>query len=240
MSKGATTEVAIVDYGMGNLFSVSQACEQAGLSWSITSSSQDLLLSDAVILPGVGAFGDAMETLSKLDLVSVLRDIAASSKPFIGICLGMQLMMTESHEFGSHRGLGIIEGEVLRLQESVQESRVMKIPQIGWNQINLVGSSRDEENLETRSEALDSPLLEGISDGEYMYFVHSFYSKLSEPSLIASTTRYAGIEFCSSVRIGNLFACQFHPERSGPRGLQVYKNLAKLIKTAENTEMVKE
>ncbi|MCK9276304.1 MAG: imidazole glycerol phosphate synthase subunit HisH [Syntrophales bacterium] len=127
--------VAIVDYGLGNLFSIAQACTIVGLNSIITSSKKDILDAEAVILPGVGAFGDAMSALQRLDLVSVLRFISESSKPLVGICLGMQLMMTESYEFGHHKGLGIIEGPVERFDAPKEKERLLKVPQIGWNQI---------------------------------------------------------------------------------------------------------
>jgi len=233
MSNASSSEVAIVDYGMGNLFSVGQACERAGLRTVVASSTQEILAADAVILPGVGAFGDAMETLTRLDLVSCLRDIAASPKPLVGICLGMQLLMTESHEFGSHRGLGIIEGEVVNLKVSVEGTRVLKVPQVGWNQIDAMGSDGHENNTEVSNEPWESPLLEGLSDGEYMYFVHSYYPDPVDARTVVSTTRYGDIEFCSSLHLGSVFACQYHPERSGPAGLRIYQNLAALISTQQ-------
>jgi glutamine amidotransferase len=187
------------------------------------------MAADAVVLPGVGAFGDAMETLAKLDLVSVLRDIAASPKPLIGICLGMQLLMTESYEFGRHRGLGIIEGEVVRLEASADGPKVLKVPQIGWNRIYPVGLDHHRDGSGTDHATWKSPLLQGLPAGEYMYFVHSFYPKPANASVVMSNTRYGPTEFCSSLRFGSVFACQFHPERSGPAGLRVYRNLAQLI-----------
>ena len=229
MSNTQAVHVAIVDYGMGNLFSVKQACVRAGLQVVIASSPQELIAADAVILPGVGAFGDAMETLTRLDLVSSLRDIAASPKPLVGICLGMQLLMTESHEFGRHRGLGIIEGEVVSLEVGVEGPRVLKVPQVGWNRIYAMGSGRHSDGTEVSDTPWESPLLNGLTDGEYMYFVHSFYPKPVDASAVVSTTRYGNIEFSSSIRLGGVFACQFHPERSGPAGLRIYQNLAELI-----------
>lgn len=208
--------VAIVDYGMGNLFSVQRACEQVGLPAVISAFADEVLRADAVILPGVGAFGDAMAELRRLDLVAALQEVAASGKPLMGICLGMQLFMTESHEFGRHRGLGLIEGEVVRFDAPRHGSQVLKVPQVGWNRIiKAVGPNSWEA----------SPL-EGLQDGEFMYFVHSFYARPVEPSVVLATSRYGHLEFCSSLRRGNLFACQFHPERSGPQGLRIYRNLA--------------
>ena len=128
-------KVAIADYGIGNLFSVRHACEQVGLEASITTSSKEIVTASAVILPGVGAFGDAMAALERLGLKSALRDFAASGRPILGICLGMQLLMTQSHEFGRHRGLNIVEGEVLRLKEFTEEERRLKVPHVGWNRI---------------------------------------------------------------------------------------------------------
>jgi glutamine amidotransferase len=237
MPNAPGAQVAIVDYGLGNLFSVKQACEHAGLRAIITSSRQEITAADAVVLPGVGAFGDAVETLARLDLMSVLRDIAASPKPLVGICLGMQLLMTESHEFGSHRGLGIIEGEVVRLEMTVDGPRMLKVPQVGWNHIYAAGLGRHRDGPEPNDTTWKSPLLEGIADGEYLYFVHSFYPKPVDAGVVVSITRYGPIEFCSSLRLGSVFACQFHPERSGPAGLCIYRNLAKLI-TAPKPEQI--
>ena len=212
-------QVAIVDYGMGNLFSVKHACEAVGLKAALVSSAQDIFSAVGVILPGVGAFGDAMEALARLDLVSVLLDIAASEKPLVGICLGMQLLMTGSHEFGWHRGLGIIEGEVVRLEPPVSCGGTrLKVPQVGWNRIYEISNGSWKDSF-----------LEGLKDGEFMYFVHSFCVKPGDSSLLLSTTRFGDIEFCSSLRRGNVFACQFHPERSGLHGLCIYRNLAARI-----------
>src|SRR3990172_79408 len=168
--------VPIVDYGMGNLFSVKHACEAVGLKAALVSSAQDILSAVGVILPGVGAFGDAMEALARLDLVSVLLDIAASEKPLVGICLGMQLLMTGSHEFGWHRGLGIIEGEVVRLEPSVScgDTR-LKVPQVGWNRIYEISNGSWKDSF-----------LEGLKDGEFMYFVHSFYKARGFKSFVVN------------------------------------------------------
>jgi glutamine amidotransferase len=208
--------VAIVDYGMGNLFSVKHACESVGLTAVMTSSPEVLCSASAVILPGVGAFGDAMQALRRLQLTGPLREVAASGRPLLGICLGMQLLMTESSEFGRHRGLGLIEGDVVRLgAESDNGARRVKVPQVGWNRITPAPTAGWEGSL-----------LEGVPDGAYMYFVHSFYVRPAEAGVALSRTRYGPTEFCSSVSLGSLFACQFHPERSGPQGLQVYRSLA--------------
>ena len=219
-------QIAIVDYGLGNLFSVKQACEWVGMQAQITASHADLFAADAVILPGVGAYGRAMEALRKLDLVEPLRDIGASDRWLIGICLGLQLLMTESYEFGIHQGLGIIEGDVVPLENPVDsswldgKSRRLKVPQVCWNRIWTTDAENPTWN--------NSPLA-GLSNGEYMYFVHSFYVKPVNEACVVSTTQYGGIKFCSSIMYNNTFACQFHPERSGPQGLMIYENIATMV-----------
>jgi glutamine amidotransferase len=223
--------VAIVDYGMGNLFSVSQACQHVGLDETITSSRDEILSADAVILPGIGAFGDAMATLKRLDLVEVLRDVAASGKPLIGVCLGLQLLMAESFEFGRHQGLGIIEGEVVRFDNPMEGTRKLKVPQVGWNSIYQV--ERQDNGKDDGWK--DSPYA-GIKDGEFMYFVHSYIVRPEDRNVILSVSRYGQVEFCSSIHSGNIFACQFHPERSGSEGLKIYRNLAAHIESAFNQE----
>lgn len=216
--------VAIVDYGMGNLFSVRQACEHAGLNVSITAARAEILNADAVILPGIGAFGDAMATLSKLDLVGVLKDVAASGKALVGVCLGLQLLMTESLEFGLHKGLGIIEGQVVPFDNPVESSRKLKVPQVGWNSVHRIGGNGNGE-----AQAWENSPLAEIADGEFMYFVHSYIVQPENQDVILSVSRYGQIEFCSSIHSQNIFACQFHPERSGTEGLKIYRNLASHI-----------
>lgn len=211
-----TPIVAIVDYGLGNLFSIKQACAVVGLNSIITNSPKDILSADAVILPGVGAYGDAMRTLYRLDLVNVLLDIVESPKPLIGICLGLQLLMTESYEFGCHKGLGIIEGPVVRFDAPKEKERILKVPQINWSRIFQPANGLGWHGT----------LLDRIDEGEYMYFVHSYIVQPQDINVILSTSHYGHIEFCSSIQQHNVFAWQFHPERSGPKGLQIYKNLA--------------
>ncbi|MDT4969348.1 MAG: imidazole glycerol-phosphate synthase subunit HisH [Acidobacteriota bacterium] len=218
-------KVAIVDYGMGNLFSVRQACEHAGLDVGITSERAEILKADAVILPGIGAFGDAMATLSRLDLVGVLQDVAASGKELVGVCLGLQLLMSESFEFGRHKGLGIIEGQVVPFDHPAEGARKLKVPQVGWNSIHHVGG--DGKN--GREDAWENSPFAEIRDGEFMYFVHSYIVQPENKGVILSVSRYGHIEFCSSIHYQNIFACQFHPERSGREGLKIYCNLASHI-----------
>ena len=206
-------KVAIVDYALGNLYSIKHACERVGLESIITSSRDEILQADGVLLPGMGAYGEAMQTLHKLDLVTVLQDYAASGRPLIGICLGIQLLLTESYEFGNHKGLGIIEGAVIPLDHPHEGERELKIPQVGWNQLHA-------------SRSWDGTPLEDIPNNEYMYFVHSFVPKPQDVNVVLSTTNYGGVEFCSSIQQKNIFACLFHPERSGIAGLRIYQNLA--------------
>ena len=215
--------VAIVDYGLGNLFSVEQACAFVGLNSIVTNSKKDILGADAVILPGVGAYGDAMLTLYRLDLVHVLRDIVVTPTPIVGICLGLQLLMTESYEFGRYKGLGIIEGPVVRFDAPKEKERILKIPQIGWNRVFQPANGL----------RWNGTLLDGMDDAEYMYFVHSFTVQPQDSNVVLSTSRYGHIEFCSSIHYHNVFACQFHPERSGPEGIKIYRNLARQLKRKE-------
>jgi glutamine amidotransferase len=212
---------------MGNLFSVKHACEHAGLEARITPEKKEILSADAVILPGIGAFGDAMDSLNRLDLVSPLREVAASHRPLVGICLGLQLLMEEGSEFGIHQGLGVIKGQVVRFDNAGPGCKTFKVPQVGWNRIFRVSGKQASQGAggSARSAWPVSPL-EGIPDGEFMYFVHSFYVMPLDSGLVLTTTRYGDTEFCSSLRRRNIFACQFHPERSGPWGLQIYRNLA--------------
>lgn len=215
MSDTGGLQVAIVDYGMGNLFSIKQACESVGLKASLASSPQELLAAAAVIVPGVGAFGDAMAALHHLDLVEALREVAHTGRPLIGICLGLQLLMTKSFEFGCHEGLDLIPGEVVRLTEEPGAGQRFKVPQVGWNSIHPGKDQRWADSL-----------LAGLREGDFMYFVHSFYAKPEDPRVVCAVTHYGPLPFCSSLRCGNIFATQFHPERSGPQGLRIYQNLA--------------
>jgi len=211
--------VAIVDYGMGNLFSVRSACEEVGMRVIITHRHHDLLEADAIILPGVGAFGDAMKALTRLGLVDVLRGLAGSGKPLIGICLGMQIMMTRSYEFGIHEGLNIIPGEVVRLPEVKNGVQKLKVPHVCWSPIQ-----------KPKDVSWEGSYLQGMADGESMYFIHSFYARPADPRHILSVTRFGSHEFCSSLQKGNVFACQFHPERSGRFGLMIYMNILETIR----------
>lgn len=217
MSEEGKFNVAIVDFGMGNLFSVQQACRIVGIDGEITSHWKAVSKADAVILPGVGAFGTAMQRLKELDLIKPLIDVAQSNRPLLGICLGMQLLMTQSHEFGLYEGLDILPGEVVRFSSPTKPERTFKVPHTGWSQIYQSETS------------WNGSLLEGIPDGEYMYFIHSYYINPKDSSITMSISHYGNTTFCSSIRKHNVFGCQFHPERSGGQGLTIYNNLANML-----------
>lgn len=207
--------VVIVDYGMGNLFSVQRACAHAGLDARLSSEKRDLLAAEGAILPGVGAFGSAMEALERLDLASPLRDFAASGRPLFGICLGLQLLMSESEEFGRHKGLDLVRGAVRRLPGTGPDGRRVKVPQVGWNRLTRPAGAAPD--------AWQASPLRGIDERETFYFVHSYYVAPESPGTVLSLTDYAGHEYCSSLRAGNVFACQFHPEKSARTGLGIYR-----------------
>lgn len=236
MTLGLGARVAIVDYGMGNLFSVEQACIKVGLPASIATTPEEILSADGVILPGVGAFGDAMSNLEQRGLTCALQEFARSGKPLVGICLGMQLLMTESHEFGHHRGLGIVEGEVVRLEGNWEGHPKVKIPHVGWNRIYSVWPEGARIREPKDAPRWEGTPLEGLCDGDFMYFVHSYQPRPRDPGLAFALTQYGANRICSAFRQGSVFACQFHPERSGPKGLRLYHNLARMIKGAARPE----
>jgi len=199
--------IVIVDYGMGNLRSVQKALERVGATGIVTGDPAALETSRGIVLPGVGAFGDAMANLQARRLLEpVLRQVE-QGKPLLGICLGMQLLFDESEEMGRHRGLGLLPGRVVRFPEGD-----LKVPHVGWNQ------------LHTRR----GKLLAGIADGAYAYFVHSYCVMPTEPTDVLATTEY-GIEFASVVERERIFGAQFHPEKSQEVGLQLLKNFAQLV-----------
>lgn len=223
MSEPRRPRVAIVDYGLGNLFSVRQACHHAGMDATITSSRSEVANADGVILPGIGAFGDAMQTLRSLQLVDTLRGVADGGRPLVGICLGMQLLMDVSYEFGRHEGLGIIPGSVERFPDQIQGTARLKVPQVGWNRVHKPVAVPAAEDGWARGP------MAGVADGEFMYFVHSYVVRPAAPDVVLAISRYGAVEFCSGVARANVVAWQFHPERSGPRGLRLYGNVAALM-----------
>jgi len=218
------SKVAIVNYGVGNLFSVKQACEKCGMDAVITFSKSEIRSADAVILPGVGAFGAAMNALRRLHLIDIIKEAVFSLKPFVGVCLGMQLLMEKSYEFGEHDGLGIVKGTVVRFEDLKSNShRVLKIPHIGWNTFY-------KPKADVEKKTWKGSFLESFSENKSMYFVHSYYVKLNDSKTCLSMSQYGDTEFCSSLQYKNIFACQFHPERSGPEGLRIYEALASKLR----------
>jgi glutamine amidotransferase len=205
------TRIAIVDYGLGNLFSVERAFTAAGATATITSDPQDLVAVDGIVLPGVGAFGEGMRNLEDRGFASAIRSLAAEGMPTLGICLGMQLLMEESEELGRWEGLALLSGRVIRFQPG---ETWVKVPQIGWNAIVPATTDRSWHGT----------LLDGIDPGEFVYFVHSYCVMAERPQDELARTEYAGLAFCSVVSHGNVMGCQFHPEKSGPAGLRLIHN----------------
>jgi glutamine amidotransferase len=199
--------IAIVDYGMGNLRSVQKAFERVGAEARVIPSPHELADASGIVLPGVGAFGQAMDNLQVAGWVEPLRDACARGVPFIGICLGMQLLFNTSEEMGQHAGLGVLPGEVKRFNGN------LKVPQMGWNRIRI---------------RQDHILLSDVPDGSYAFFVHSYYCAPSNPSVVLATTDY-GIEFASMVARGNILGAQFHPEKSQTVGLRMLANFASMV-----------
>lgn len=209
--------VVIIDYGLGNLFSVKQACLAVGLDPTISCDKKDVEASEAIILPGVGAFGDAMSNLANRNLIPALRDAIEAGKPFLGICLGMQLLFDDTEEFGHYKGLGLVGGRVRRLEPGKEA----KVPHIGWNRLHRP----DHTATGTWN---DTPL-ENLDDGVFMYFVHSYHVIPKDRSVVVAETRYGDAVFCSALKYRNIFAFQCHPERSGPDGLQAYRSFARTV-----------
>lgn len=209
-------KVVIIDYHLSNLFSVKNACEHLGMEVDITSSAKKLLEADGAILPGVGAFGDAMKNLRKCGLVSAINKFVKCGRPFMGVCLGAQLLFSESEEFGKHKGLGFIEGKVKKFPNIIKGHPIL-IPQIGWNRIYL---PQDSEN------AWSKTYLKDMSNGQFMYFVHSFYMDPKDPNSILAKTNYEGFEYVSAILKNNIFAVQFHPEKSSDKGLEIYRRFS--------------
>ena len=205
------------------MFSVTKACEHAGLDPVVTSNSRELFDAAAVILPGVGAFGEAMANLQRLDLISPIQDVIASGKPFVGICLGMQLLFSESEEFGRTKGLGVVPGRVIRFPSTNAQGATVRVPQIGWNRISRPATI-----------SWDKTLLASTVPGEHMYFLHSYYAVPEESDVVLCTTDYEGLEYCSGVAVNNVVGLQFHPEKSAGRGVAIYETLARRISKAKN------
>ena len=210
--------VAIIDYGLGNLFSINNACKLVGLNTIITSDINKISKADALILPGVGAFGDAINSLNENNLTQTIYEFVRTGKPFLGICLGMQLLFSESEEFGSHKGLDLIKGKVVKFPSFNKVGESIRVPQIQWNQIYADDINRWNE----------SPL-KNISEGTYMHFVHSYYAIPEENNNILTYTEYEGIRYTSAVMKDNIIGIQYHPEKSAEAGINIYRNWANYI-----------
>ncbi len=198
--------IAIIDYGMGNLRSVQKALEAGGAQTIITDDAKKIASADKIVLPGVGAIAPAMEKLQQLHLVNVIKDEIKNGKPFLGICLGLQLLFEDSFEGGEGKALGIFKGSVKRFEK-------LKVPQMGWNQISITQK--------------DCPLFKGIKDGAEVYFCHSYFVEPTDKNVTAAMTNY-GISYTSVVNHKNLFGVQFHPEKSQTVGLKILENFVKL------------
>ena len=204
-----TPKIVIVDYGMGNLRNVQKAFEKIGFEARLTRNKNEIGRASAIVLPGVGAFKDCMENLEKYGLVEILLRSIEKGKPYLGICLGLQVLFSESEEFGSHKGLDLIKGKVVRFEPDSEH----KVPHMGWNTIE-----KEKEG----------PMLQGIESGDFFYFVHSYYVIPDKTEWISSFTTY-GKPFVSSIWKENLFATQFHPEKSQHKGLRILENFIKSI-----------
>ena len=202
--------IALVDYGAGNVRSVQKALTAAGGDVRLASTPDKVAQADAVVLPGVGAFDDCINAMQRQELVESIREFIASGKPFLGICVGYQALFEKSEEFNScSSGMDVFEGKVIRFS-----GKGIKIPQIGWNQVNI--------------QKPDCPIFDGIDSGSYFYFVHSYFPEPRDSSIVASRTTY-GVEFCSAIWKGNVFATQFHPEKSQKAGIKLLVNFVGLI-----------
>lgn len=200
--------IAVIDYDAGNIRSVEKAITALGYEVECTRNKESILQAEKVILPGVGAFGDAMEKLHRYELVETIHKVAEAGTPFLGICLGLQLLFDESEESPGVQGLGLLKGKILRFDDSIG----MKVPQIGWNDLQFPRKGR---------------LFEGLEEKPYVYFVHSYYLQAKEEEIVTATAEY-GVRIHASVEKDNLFACQFHPEKSSETGLKILENFLKL------------
>ncbi|MDT8395127.1 MAG: imidazole glycerol phosphate synthase subunit HisH [bacterium] len=201
--------MVVVDYGMGNLRSAQKGLEKAGVRAVVSGDPGVVASADGVVLPGVGAFKDCMDNLRSSGLVKPVLDAIAADRPFLGICLGMQLMLSVSEEFGMHEGLGVVPGRVVRFPSG----QGRKVPHMGWNRLHLAGQS---------------PLFQGVPEGSFFYFVHSYYAVPEDDSVVGGWTDY-GVRFCSAISRGRLFATQFHPEKSHRHGLKILENFSRIV-----------
>lgn len=229
--------ITIIDYQMGNLRSVQKACESVGVAARISSDPLEIAASEKLILPGVGGFGDAIAELRRRDLVEPIRDFVASGRPFLGICLGLQLLFETGYENGTHEGIGLLAGDVVRFdwnrqlecqptlarQPTEGTQAVLKIPHMGWNQV---------------TKTAPAPILREIEEGTYFYFVHSYYVRPADPSVVALRCCY-GTDFCAMVWKDNLYATQFHPEKSQAAGMRLLAGFAELPAHSPSNDSVR-
>jgi len=200
--------ISVVDYGVGNLHSVAKALEKVGAKTRVTSDWKDVEKSDGVVLPGVGAFKDSMDAMHRSDLAKAIKGFIASGKPFLGVCVGLQMLFSESEEFGLSKGLDVFPGRVVKFGEG------QKVPHMGWNQIQIKKDG--------------NPLLKGLKNGDYLYFVHSYYVVPKDKAIVAAESNY-GADFTCMVWDKNVFGTQFHPEKSQTVGLKIYENFKNLV-----------
>jgi glutamine amidotransferase len=209
------TRVAVVDYGLGNILSVTRALEFCGAEVVVTSDPDIILSADRLVLPGVGAFADGMKGMREAKLLEPVAEFAKTERPFLGICLGMQMLLATAEEFGHHEGMGIVPGSVRAIPGTTAEGKPHKIPHIGWN-----GLWSPQE--------WKSTILEGIPQGASVYFVHSFAADPTEAQCLLATADYNGRSITAVIRKGNTYGCQFHPEKSGEVGMQILRNFLKI------------
>lgn len=213
-------KITVIDYGMGNLFNVIHALESIECDVCVTDDINTIIKSEKLLLPGVGAFEDGIRNLKENNLESAIKEYAQTGKPLLGICLGMQLLMTNSEENGIHNGLDLIEGKVIRFKDPNDHSNKYKIPQIGWNAISPPNKKRNSLG----NNHWDNSILKSFDEKLYMYFLHSYYVVPEDEQIILSETSYGRDLFCSVFQKSQIIGCQFHPERSGRQGLEILKN----------------
>ncbi|MGE5190786.1 MAG: imidazole glycerol phosphate synthase subunit HisH [Gemmatimonadota bacterium] len=213
----ASDAIGVVDYGMGNLRSVGKALESVGCRAVVSGSAAELGRCRGIVLPGVGAFRDCMRNLGRQGLLPLLSDVLASGRPFLGICLGLQVLFEESEEFGPHAGIGRFRGRVVRFPAAMRaHGTLLKVPHMGWNRVEFT---------------MDHPVLRGIPSGGWFYFVHSYHVVPDDPAVVAGRTSY-GVDFASAVGAGSLLAVQFHPEKSQAAGLALLANFGRTCREA--------
>ncbi|MFZ5354300.1 MAG: imidazole glycerol phosphate synthase subunit HisH [Bacillota bacterium] len=213
-------KVTIIDYGLGNILSVKRAFEYSGAEVSITDIPSDIINADMLVLPGVGAFRDGMAGLAHKDLIEPIKKYCKLNKPFLGICLGMQMMLDESEEFGRHEGLGVIKGKVVRITDMNCEGEKQKVPYVGWSE--LLAAEGSDISI------WDHTIMKQVKKGDSVYFVHSYHALPYDKSHVFAVYKYGGVPITAVIKKGNLYGCQFHPEKSGEVGLSIIREFIKL------------